>query len=284
MQHFLITLLAAFILSGSATAAVPCDGPGHGRLLIHGGGGAPETYTRDGLALCGGPQTRVVVVPDARGRFDPADTHRRRFFVDRWRAAGAANVVVLDIGNEAAAMSAIATADYIFFDGGDQDKLVSRLARRPAILAAIRRRHEQGALVGGMSAGAAAMPATMIRGGESASLTALENGSTELVPGLGFWPEVITDQHFVQRRRFARLASAVLDRPALLGVAIDEATAILVSDGQFEVFGNGTVTVFDARQAAVRPTTKGQNHSATGINVSILRAGDRFDWRGPLQP
>jgi cyanophycinase len=118
-------------------------------------------------------------------------------------------------------------------------------------MAAIRRRHAAGALVGGMSDGAAAMPALMIKGGETEDLTAIKSGGTEIGAGLGFWPEVITDQHFVKRQRFARLVSAVLDKPAFPGIAIDEETAILVSGDSFEIFGKGSVIVIDARRAKV---------------------------------
>jgi cyanophycinase len=90
---------------------------------------------------------------------------------------------------------------------------------------------------------------------------------------------VITDQHFTQRQRFARLISAVLDRPSLLGVALDEGTAILTGSRSFEVIGNGAAIVVDARHAQVRAVREGEQHSAAGIRMSVLRAGDRFDWR-----
>jgi cyanophycinase len=272
---------AAAILAAPASAQ-PCPGPGHGLLLVHGGGGAREIYVNMGLELCGGPAARVLVVGEAGGEVDLASSEERLRLLGRWQAAGATNARILDLDDPPGAIAAIAEADYIFFAGGDQEALVDWMNRFPDVLAAIRQRHAEGALIGGASAGAAAMSARMIAGGDSASLTSIRSGGTALVPGLAFWPEVITDQHFIRRQRFARLISAVLDNPGLPGVAIDEETAVLVSPSDFKVLGNGVVTVFDARRARVQMAEPGRNQSATGINMSVLRAGDRFVWRdGP---
>ena len=123
------------------------------------------------------------------------------------------------------------------------------------------------------------MSKLMIVGGETADLTAIRSGGTQLSNGLGFWPEVITDQHFVKRQRLARLFSAVLDNPKYPGIGIDEATAVLVSGNTFEVFGSGSVVVLDARHADVKPAKTGEIQAATGLHVHVLRAGDRFQWR-----
>jgi cyanophycinase len=272
-------LCALMALAAAPLRAEPWPGPGHGLLLVHGGGGSREIYVDMGLELCGGPSTRVVVVGEAGGEVDLASSEERLRLLGRWQAAGAVNARILDLDDPPGAIATIAAADYIFFAGGDQEALVDWMNRFPDVLAAIRRRHQEGALVGGTSAGAAAMSARMIAGGDSASLTTIRGGGTALVPGLAFWPEVITDQHFVRRQRFARLIAAVLDNPSLPGVAIDEETAILVSPSDFKVFGNGTVTVIDARRAQVQAAEPGRNHSATGIAMSVLRAGDRFVWR-----
>ncbi|NIR40627.1 MAG: cyanophycinase, partial [Actinobacteria bacterium] len=74
-----------------------------------------------------------------------------------------------------------------------------------------------------------------------------------LWPGLGLFPGVIVDQHFVARRRHNRLISVVLEHPELVGVGVDEATAVWVRpDGTFRVLGDGWVVVYDATDAAIR--------------------------------
>lgn len=284
----LFSLLTLPAVAGSVAATQPCPGAGHGKLLIHGGGKSSEDYTRRGLDLCGGLKARVVLVPYAGVSLDKPEADEEgapgsQTFIDAysklWRDAGAENVTVLNLGDVDGSIAAVKSADYIFFGGGDQIDLLKWMDRTPSVMSAIREQHEKGALVGGMSAGAAAMPKLMIAGGDTADLQAIRSGGTLISPGLGFWPEIITDQHFVKRQRFARLVAAVLDHPKTPGVAIDEATTILVSDREFEVFGLGNVIVFDARRAAVKSAAKGENQSATGIRMSVLRAGDRYKWR-----
>ena len=90
---------------------------------------------------------------------------------------------------------------------------------------------------------------------------------------MGLWAGVIVDQHFVARRRNNRLLAAVLDRPRLVGVGIDEDTGVVVGPERFEVIGPGTVVVYDAREATIEEHAAGQRHGAIGLRVHVLRAG-----------
>jgi cyanophycinase len=111
----------------------------------------------------------------------------------------------------------------------------------------IRERHARGMVAGGTSAGAAVMSKVMIAGDASKA------GEPPLIAeGLGLWPEAIVDQHFVARGREPRLRVAVKMHPELLGVGIDEGTAVLVRGNDFEVIG-GSVTVIDARSQRDNP-------------------------------
>ena len=70
-----------------------------------------------------------------------------------------------------------------------------------------------------------------------------------LAPGLGFLSNAIIDQHFSQRQRLGRLISVIAGDPFLLGVGIDEDTALVVgADGVLEVVGSGAVTILDGRR------------------------------------
>jgi cyanophycinase len=106
--------------------------------------------------------------------------------------------------------------------------------------------------------------------------------------GLGLLPEVIVDSHFAERGRFGRLLSAVAQEPALLGVGIDEDTAVVVEGGRFRTIGRGAVYVVDGRELAYvdpaeRPLGLGAAH---GARVHFLTAGGAFDLthRRPLLP
>src|SRR6185295_17336884 len=131
--------------------------------------------------------------------------------------------------------------------------------------------------VGGTSAGAAVMSRVMIVGGETADLTIVRSGTVLTADGLGLIPGAIVDQHFVRRQRFNRLLSAVLDHPDLVGIGIDEKTAIVVSGSSFEVVGDSNVLVVDARAARVENRADKTPPGAADMKLSVLRAGMKLD-------
>jgi cyanophycinase len=89
---------------------------------------------------------------------------------------------------------------------------------------------------------------------------------------------VVVDQHFVARKRLNRLIAVVLENPELLGVGIDESTAILVDpDGTFEVLGRSQVMVVDARRATDISVGPDGHLSGHDLALHVLRAGQRFD-------
>jgi cyanophycinase len=95
--------------------------------------------------------------------------------------------------------------------------------------------------------------------------------------GFGFVKDAVIDQHFVTRRRHNRLISVVLDNPSLVGVGIEESTAVLVRpDGKYEVLGEGQVVIYDARRAK---TAKSSDGHLGGHNLAmhVLLPGDVYD-------
>jgi cyanophycinase len=106
----------------------------------------------------------------------------------------------------------------------------------------------------------------------------LEAGNVVTADGLGFLDDVLVDQHFVIRRRLHRLMSLVMERPTLLGVGIDESTAVWVKPGRtFEVVGDRPVVVVDGQGAEVARDTEGHGLRASGLRVHVLRAGSTYD-------
>ncbi len=155
--------------------------------------------------------------------------------------------------------TALARATGVFFTGGDQSRLGPLAGSRANLV--LRDRLAAGTLVvAGTSAGATALGQEMILGGDA--------DRPRTGPGLSLLPEVVVDMHFTQRRRLPRLMAAVCQRPSLLGIGIDEGTAILVRRGRFVVLGNGTVTTVEAQ--GKRPDVRGR----------VSRAGGSFDLEG----
>lgn len=136
----------------------------------------------------------------------------------------------------------------IFFTGGDQLRLTNVLGGSLA-LAAIRQRLQDGAVVAGTSAGAAAMPGTMIYNGAAAD--ALRKGAVNMTFGLGIVDGLIIDSHFLERGRFTRLMEVGASNPEYLGVGLGEDAAVIIHPhGILEAIGPGHVILIDSQDLA----------------------------------
>lgn len=256
--------ILSLLLAASNLSPLPAPDSPPGAVVAVGGGGIPAEIRARILALAGGADAPIVVIPFASERPEAGDEG-----VEAWREAGAAHAEVL-VRETARAREQIAAARVLWLGGGDQNRLMETL-RELDLLEAVRARHRAGAVIAGTSAGAAAMSRLMMTG--EANLEAVHAGATELAEGLGAWPGAIVDQHFLARRRMNRLIAAVLDHPGEIGVGIDERTAAIFLAGAIEVVGDGQVMVIDARDACPAPTAAGSPHSAVGLRLHLLRAG-----------
>jgi cyanophycinase len=238
-------LILALILSAAPCFAVEAQSPPKGHLLVVGGGTIPDEVIQRSVQLAGGQSASVAIFPQASELRDTGPNA-----VDAWKKAGAGRAAAVSLTDHAAAIRAVEEATLIWFPGGDQNRLMKAFAET-GVPEAIRRRYREGATVGGTSAGAAVMSGIMITG--DADLQSITAGATKTSEGLGLWPEVIFDQHFLKRQRQNRLMSLVLENPQRVGIGIDEQTAVLVSESRFEVIGRSSVVVIDARKAQVNP-------------------------------
>ena len=265
---------------GAAAASIGVSGP----LFIIGGASKPRAMMERFLDLAGGVSARIVVVPAASRDPELAG----ELFVEEMEQIGAGSLEVTartrEEALETASVEQVAAADAVYFTGGDQSRLHDVLAGTE-FLEAVRALHRRGGVVAGTSAGAAVMGALMLTGEEADvpegedHFARLRPGVIETREGFGFWPEAVVDQHFLARRRNNRLLSVVLDRPELLGVGIDESTAVVVRGGVVEVVGVGNVVVYDARRAEVADGAGGggELHRAQGVVMHVLGPGER--WR-----
>lgn len=271
-----ISAAILFFLGSGSTAFAGQDAP-KGHLVLIGGGKRPSSVMSRFVELSGGPSARILVVPTASELSDTVEVYRKEL-----AALGATNVAGLDVrtrldAQRKALVEEVEKAGGIFFSGGDQRRIVAALGGTPvgdAIVAAWRR----GATIGGTSAGTACMSPLMLTG--EGDLKVLRAGNVELSPGLGLFPGAVLDQHFVARLRQNRLMSVVLEHPQLLGIGIDEGTAVwLRPDGTFQVLGEGSVVVYDAA-GATATRTRGEGPVLLGVRnlrTHVLIPGDAFD-------
>lgn len=244
--------------------------PAPGPLVVVGGGGTPAEVVRRALELAGGPEARVAVLPQASSRED-----RGVSTVEMWEQAGARRVTLVDGMEAERAAAAVREADLIWMPGGSQSRLMEGL-RELGLAEVVRRRHAAGAVVGGTSAGAAVMSARMLAGPPSEP--GIRAGHADIGEGLGLWPSVCVDQHFVERDRYGRLLTATLEDPGTVGVGIGEKTAAIVHGTRFEAVGESAIVVIDARRAEVRAHPEpGSALGASDVRLHVLEPGASHD-------
>jgi cyanophycinase len=263
----------------SSTANAPAT---RGHLLIAGGGPIPESVTRRFVELAGGAgRARIAVFPTAS-----ALTSTGPDKVAQLESLGARSFVVNVSRANADADSVVRMLDSatgVWLAGGDQNRITTAI-RGTRMEEKIRERYLAGAVIGGTSAGAAAMTGIMITGEEkrpggarpltdsSQAWVTIDRDNVATTAGLGLMTGAIVDQHFVRRRRNNRLLSLVLEHPDKLGAGIDESTALDVRpDGSWEVLGSSVVVVFDARRS--RSAGKDSPLGAADVRMHVLPAG-----------
>jgi len=254
-----------------------------GYLFMIGGGHRPRSLMEKFVSLASrtGPPRLIILtmassVPEETG---PA-------LVKEFKELGIEKVDYYHLSREEAlkpeTSSLLDGATAIFFSGGDQSRLTAAIHDTP-FHQKLLDLYSRGAVIGGTSAGAAVMSEIMITGEEKRKVeegqewTTIEAENIITSRGLGFIKEAIVDQHFLRRKRQNRLLSLILENPGLIGLGIDESTAVLVRpDGKLEILGESQVMIIDARQAQVLKDEKGKL-GGLNIKLHLLLAGSIFD-------
>jgi cyanophycinase len=201
-----------------------------------------------------------------------------------FRAIGVPHVFRLDVDSREEACSPRAMrilegATGVFFTGGDQLKITSQLGDTP-MYSRVQEIYEAGGVIAGTSAGASAMSETMLVANNGEASYRIKSALL-MAPGLGFAQDMLIDQHFAERGRMARLIGAVTQSPRVLGVGIDEDTAIIVEHNRsFRVLGAGAVYVVDGSTSSysnIGEEDSDRTLSSFGLTVHMMSQGDRFD-------
>jgi cyanophycinase len=217
--------------------------------------------------------TAATTLPD-----ELAGDYRKVF-----RRLGVRHVAHLDVRSRedaetAANVRKVEDAAVLFFTGGDQLRITSQIGDS-AVYRCMAERYRRGLTIAGTSAGAAAMPETMLIAGpgdETPELTSLG-----MAPGLGLLPNTVVDTHFSERGRLPRLLGAVAQNPRNLGIGIDEDTAIVVEDGaSFRVLGSGAVYVVDGAGITYSSLSERRARGVIAVHdarLHVLGDGGCFD-------
>lgn len=235
------------------------------------------------LALLAGllpTRTAPVEVLTTATTHDPARTHAA--YAKVLHGLGCPHVGHLQVdethpADTPATLARLRAAGLVFMSGGDQERLTEFLLGTD-FLEIIRQRyqHDAGFVLAGTSAGASALGGQMLVAGRG--WRSLLSGGVDVVPGLGLLPQLLIDQHFIERARYPRLLHAVLAYPHLLGLGLSEETGLIFrADQPAEVFGDEVVVLVDGRHltANTYQPAGGRPIGGQGFRMSLLVAGDK---------
>lgn len=238
-------------------------GPRTGALVVVGGAlRDPAIYARF-IELAGGPDAPIVVVPTA-GDADDYDQYWSG--LGAFRDHGARNLTLLHTRDRTRADSEafvkpLVGARGVFFTGGRQWRLAdaylnTRTQRE------LQQLLDRGGVIGGSSAGATILGSFLVRGDTKGN----ELMIGDHVAGFGFMKNTAIDQHLLRRNRQFDLIEVIEKHPELLGIGIDENTAVVVQGDRFDVIGQGYVAIYDSNNI-IPPAGR----------FYLLAPGDRFD-------
>jgi cyanophycinase len=258
-----LSAVAVLILALGVPLGAQKVGPATGSLVIVGGAMQDPVIVKRFIDLAGGPDAPIVVIPTA----GDADTYSTFWSGLRiFRDNGARNVTVLHTRDRKVAdtegfVAPLAKAQGVFFTGGRQWRLADAYLKTrthkelDALLA-------RGGVIGGSSAGATILGSFLVRG-DTKGNELMIGDHTE---GMAFLKSSAIDQHVLRRNRQFDLIEVMQKHPDILGIGIDEDTAIVVEGDEFEVIGKRYVLIHD-RNTEVSP--------AGGF--FFMAPGDTFD-------
>jgi cyanophycinase len=243
-------------------AGTPRVGPARGALVIAGGGSLGSDIIGRFIELAGGSNARIVILPAAGTEEE---------FPDSWsgyamfRRAGVQHVSVLHTRDRALADTdsfahVLRDATGVWMPGGRQWRLVdSYLDTRT--MHELHALLDRGGVIGGTSAGASIQSSYMVRG-------AVESNTLMMAPGyetgFGFLRATAIDQHLLARNRENDMLEVIARHPHMLGIGLDESTAIVVQGDIAEIVGRSSVAFYNASDVGAG-------------TYYFLRPGARFD-------
>ena len=264
-QRLATVSLLLLVLCMAATIEAQEVGPASGSLVIVGGAMRDPAILQRFISLAGGPDAPIVVIPTAGGGSD-YDQYWKG--LSAFREAGLTDLTVLHTTDRAVAdteefAAPIRRARGVWFGGGRQWRLADSYLNtvvHDELWALL----ERGGVIGGSSAGATIQGDYLARGDTSGNTIMM--GDHE--EGLGFVKNVAIDQHLLRRNRQFDLIEIIEARPELLGIGLDEDTAIAVQGDNFEVIGRTYVAIYDHEKML-----------DSGGRFYLLSSGDRFNLR-----
>lgn len=222
----------------------PCVGPPRGAIVAAGGGDLGKGIYEHFVQLAGGDDARIVIIPTAGAQ---EGSHDAWTAMEELKKVGVRRFEILHTRSRAVAdmeafVSPLNDATGVWISGGRQWRLMDVYlgTRTHRALEALLAR---GGVIGGNSAGASVLASFLVRGAVEDNRTVMAPGREE---GFGFLRGVAIDQHVLARGRENDLLDVLDARPDLLGIGLNEGTALIITGDLAEVLGDGLVGIYDA--------------------------------------
>ena len=263
MKRILTSLAVVGFLWNPASARAQDIGPANGSLVIVGGAMRDTAIINRFIQLAGGLDAPLVLIPTAGGgeAYDEFWGGARAF-----KRAGATDITILHTNDPAesntdAFVKPLKRARGVWFGGGRQWRLADAYLHTK-VHDELWKVLERGGVIGGSSAGATIQGSYLARG-DTRTNTVMMGDHVE---GMGFLKNTAIDQHLLRRNRQFDMIEIIEAHPELLGIGIDENTAIVVNGDDFVVMGQGYVAIYDH-----------QRQLDAGGRFYFLSPGQRFD-------
>ena len=241
----LILLLFTILLQSKPLIAQEnniTQGYKNGSLIVIGGGKVGADIMNEFRKLSGGDSAKIIVIPTAYVLNNEIDTLGLKAIFEKH---GFTHITILHTSDTAEAnkddfIKPIKEATGIYFMGGRQWRIADGFLNTRA--------HDEmfklldrGGVIAGSSAGATIQGSYLARGDSKNNQIMM--GDHEV--GLGFISNIAIDQHVIARNRQFDMFTILKNKPELLGIGIDESTAIVVKGDVFEVIGESYVIIYD---------------------------------------
>ena len=250
----------------------------NGTIIGIGGGEDDDLVIKEFKKYAGGDSAKIVVIPTALPQ-EYLQQDSAFFYMKKWfEKYGFYDVTILHTSNPEDAnnddfIEPIKTAAGIFFTGGRQWRIADSFLNTKA--------HEEmyklldrGGVIAGSSAGATILGSYLARGDTKNNQIMMGDHET----GLGFISNVAIDQHVLARNRQFDMFGILDKKSELLGIGIDENTAIVVQGDTLQVIGKSYVLIYDkslwSREGIELKNTPNENDL-----FYFLQSGDKYNLR-----
>lgn len=273
ISGILLISILVFNISAFAETAI---GPKSGTLILVGGGNGSEMQDIASrfIKLAGGDKSRIVIIPTAEGCHQLNASRYTNLLV----SLGAPDVSVFHtcdrkLANDEQYITLLKSATGILFGGGRQWRLVDAY-KNTKVEKLLNDVLDRGGVIAGTSAGATIQGSYLVRGDTKNNQVMMGDHDE----GFGYLKNVAIDQHLLARNRHFDMLTIIKTRPELLGIGIDENTAIIVNKDQFEVIGRSYVSIYDGSFWS-REGSHLKSLPKSSDLFYFLRNGDKYDMK-----